>query len=119
MVDFWQRFRVEHPCPVYGRHAGLPQGKGRRCYAFLSADREYARCTREKYAAQLELNATVGLLASRRSRTALDLMSRRDAPPSPQERRPSDDPPGATRDGEVTKVGPPKYICIPLNTMSA
>ena len=42
MVDFWQRFRAGYPCLVCDEDADMAQGEGRRCYGFLSADREYA-----------------------------------------------------------------------------
>ena len=55
-MDPKQRFRRDHPCPVCGGHEGLPQGEGRRCYGFISADGLYAHCTREGYAGKLGMN---------------------------------------------------------------
>ena len=111
MVDSKQQFRAEHSCPV----CGPASGKGTPLLWIPISRQGHAHCAREKHITQLERNATVGPLASRRSRTALYLVSRRDAPPFSQKRHPSGNPLGATRDGEVTKVGPPKYICITLS----
>ena len=55
-MDPKQRFRRDHPCPICGGHEGLPQGKGRRCYGFISEDGHYAHCTREEYGGNLNLN---------------------------------------------------------------
>ena len=55
-MDPKQRFRRDHPCPVCGGHESLPQGKGSRCYGFISDDGLYAHCTREDYAGTLEQN---------------------------------------------------------------
>ncbi len=52
-----QRFTKNRPCPVCGGHKDLPQGKGRRCYGFMSGDGLYAHCTREEYAGRIERNA--------------------------------------------------------------
>ena len=56
-MDPKQRFNLDRPCPVCGGHPGLPQGKGRRCYGFIS-DKEglYAHCTREELAGRLDRN---------------------------------------------------------------
>lgn len=119
MADYWQRFRAGYPCLMCDGGADMAQGKGRCCYGFLLVDGDYAYCTREEHIAQLERYATVGLLAARRSGTAMDPVQRRDAPPSPPGQRASDDPPVATSDGEVTKVDPLKYICITLSQAPA
>lgn len=42
IVRFTNRLR----CPVCGGANSDPQGKGVRCFGFLSSDREYAHCTR-------------------------------------------------------------------------
>ena len=65
MVDSRQRFRAERPCPVCGGHAALPQGEGRRCYGFLSADGYHAHCTREECAGHLERNGSSDTFAHR------------------------------------------------------
>lgn len=48
-----QRFTAAHPCPVCGGHQSMRPGRGLRCWGFLSADGEYAHCTREEYAGEL------------------------------------------------------------------
>ena len=111
MVDSKQQFRAEHSCPV----CGPASGKGTPLPWIPISRQGHAHCAREKHITQLERNATVGPLASRRSRTALYLVSRRDALPFSQKRHPPSDPLGETCDGEVTKVGPPKYVCITLS----
>ena len=50
------RFKADRPCQVCGGHANLPQGKGRRCYGFISDDGLYAHCTREEFAGRLDRN---------------------------------------------------------------
>ena len=50
------RFKADRPCLVCGGHANLPQGKGRRCYGFISDDGLYAHCTREEFAGRLDRN---------------------------------------------------------------
>ena len=50
------RFKADRPCLVCGGHANLPQGKGRRCYGFISDDELYAHCTREEFAGRLDRN---------------------------------------------------------------
>lgn len=50
-----QRFTRRHPCPVCGGGHDEPQGQGTRCYGFLSSDGEYAHCTREEHAGNLEI----------------------------------------------------------------
>lgn len=52
-VTSQQRFTAQHPCPICGGHANMQQGKGMRCYGFLSEDREYAHCSREDKAGNL------------------------------------------------------------------
>jgi hypothetical protein len=47
------RFRKSSPCPICQGHDGLPRGQGQRCGGFLSADGEYAHCTREEHAGGL------------------------------------------------------------------
>ena len=51
-----QRFKANHPCPVCGGHARQPQGKGIRCWGFLSDDGLYAHCTREEHAGNIARN---------------------------------------------------------------
>ena len=49
-VNTSQRFSASRPCPVCGGHSRLPSKRDVRCYGFLSADGEYAHCTREEHA---------------------------------------------------------------------
>lgn len=56
-VNDAQRFSQGHPCPVCGGHDGLPQGRGVRCWGFLSDDGCYAHCTREQFAGNLRQEA--------------------------------------------------------------
>jgi len=51
-----QRFTAERPCPVCGGHDQKRRGEGVRCYGFLSDDGEWAHCTRDEYAGDLERN---------------------------------------------------------------
>lgn len=48
-----QRFTSNCPCPVCRGHAQLPHGQGVRCWGFLSANGEWAHCTREEFAGSL------------------------------------------------------------------
>src|SRR5579885_2853814 len=50
-----QRFNRQHPCPICGGDDHDPRGAGRRCFGFLSGDGEYAHCTREELAGQIEM----------------------------------------------------------------
>lgn len=52
-----RRFTREHPCPICGGHEALPQGKGVRCWGFLSADGEYAHCSRAERAGGIPQSA--------------------------------------------------------------
>ena len=54
-VEPEQRFAEDRPCPVCGGHSALPQGEGRRCYGFVSADNRWAHCTRAELAGDLPL----------------------------------------------------------------
>jgi hypothetical protein len=67
MVALAQRFTKTHPCPVCGGHADLPSGQGVRCFGFLSADGEYAHCTREELAGPLEAHPETQAFAHRLS----------------------------------------------------
>jgi 5S rRNA maturation endonuclease (ribonuclease M5) len=58
-----QRFTKERPCPVCGGHRALTRGAAERCYGFVSADGEWAHCTREQYAKGLQRNASSGAYA--------------------------------------------------------
>ncbi|MEZ4330423.1 MAG: toprim domain-containing protein [Myxococcota bacterium] len=46
-----QSFTATSPCPICEGHPALPQGRGIRCYGFLSDG--YAHCTREEHAGAL------------------------------------------------------------------
>lgn len=50
MILRQQRWSKDRPCPICGGYPSLPQGKGERCYGYLSSDGKYAHCTREEYA---------------------------------------------------------------------
>jgi hypothetical protein len=51
-----RRFTRAHPCPICGGHDGLARGRGVRCYGYLDASGEFARCTREDRAGGLRQN---------------------------------------------------------------
>jgi hypothetical protein len=51
------RFTRHFPCPVCGGYDTLARGYGLRCHGFLSANGEYAHCSREEHACGLRLNA--------------------------------------------------------------
>src|SRR5215212_10475474 len=60
MSDWWcamvagsQRFSRTNPCPICGGCQSDPQGKGVRCYGFISGDGRYAHCSREEHAGPL------------------------------------------------------------------
>jgi hypothetical protein len=48
------RFSRNQPCPVCDGHKSLPHGKGERCAGFYSPDRQWAHCTREEHAGDIE-----------------------------------------------------------------
>lgn len=48
-----RRWSRGHPCPVCAGHPDMPQGRGTRCWGFLSGDREFFHCTREEYAGRI------------------------------------------------------------------
>src|SRR5215213_1867975 len=60
-----QRFRRDNPCPVCGGNAQLRQGRGERCFGFLSSDGRYAHCSREDYAGGLPLEEEAQTYAHR------------------------------------------------------
>src|SRR5947209_7880687 len=49
-----QRYTRGHPCPICDNYASLLQGKGVRCFGYLSSDEKYAFCTREEKSGNLE-----------------------------------------------------------------
>ena len=51
-----RRFTASHPCPVCGGHDALTRGQGLRCFGYYDRSGQYARCTREEYAAGLPQN---------------------------------------------------------------
>jgi hypothetical protein len=55
-VESRQRFTQRMPCPICNGHANMPQGKGMRCFGFLSEDSEYAHCSREQFAGSLDMD---------------------------------------------------------------
>ncbi len=59
-VNAAQRSSQQRPCPICRGHPGLPQGKGTRCYGFVSDEGEWAHCTREEYANGLAANSGSG-----------------------------------------------------------
>src|SRR3712207_3609107 len=58
-----QRFTERNPCPICGGHKDEERGKGRRCWGYLSDDGEWAHCTREEYAGELERHPSSGTYA--------------------------------------------------------
>jgi hypothetical protein len=56
MTERPQRFTRVHPCPVCGGHDALARGQGVRCFGYLDASGDYARCTREDRAGGLPQN---------------------------------------------------------------
>ena len=56
MTERPRRFTRAHPCPICGGHDGLARGRGVRCFGYLDASGEYARCTREDRAGGLPQN---------------------------------------------------------------
>jgi hypothetical protein len=53
-----QRYRRDTPCPICNGWPGLPHGQ--RCWGFLSADGDYARCTRGELAGALQMDQAGG-----------------------------------------------------------
>jgi hypothetical protein len=51
-----RRFTRAHPCPICGGHDGLARGQGVRCFGYLDASGDFARCTREERAGGLRQN---------------------------------------------------------------
>ena len=51
------RHTRSNPCPVCGGHDGLPRGQGLRCHGFTDDRGEYAHCSREEFAGELESEA--------------------------------------------------------------
>ena len=92
-MDPKQRFKSDRACPVCGGHKGLPQGKRRRCYGFISDDGLYAHCTREEYAGHLDRNGN--------SNTYAHLLE------------------GDCRCGEVHGAGPARARPLPGNSQGA
>jgi hypothetical protein len=56
MTAHRRRFTRTHPCPVCGGHDGLARGQGVRCFGYLDASGDFARCTREGHAGTLPQN---------------------------------------------------------------
>jgi putative DNA primase/helicase len=55
-VEPWQRFTKTHRCRVCGGYDSLPQGKGVRCFGYISKDKTRAFCTRENHAGDLGMS---------------------------------------------------------------
>lgn len=55
--DARRRYTKRAPCPICGGHADLPQGRGVRCYGYADRTGNYARCTREEHAGDLQQNS--------------------------------------------------------------
>ena len=53
-VSSAQRFRRAHPCPVCAGFDEATRGRGQRCSGFLSAEGDFARCSRDELAGQLQ-----------------------------------------------------------------
>ncbi|MDP9456856.1 MAG: AAA family ATPase [Actinomycetota bacterium] len=55
-VSTEQRHTAANPCPICHGHATMRRGEGLRCYGFTSVDGEWAHCTNEQHAGDLEKN---------------------------------------------------------------
>ncbi len=55
-----QRYTHYHPCPICSGFASAKQGKGERCWGYLSSDGTRAYCTRGEKAGSLELYKDAG-----------------------------------------------------------
>jgi excisionase family DNA binding protein len=64
-VTSTRRFTEANPCPVCGSNKDLPQGKGVRCWGFLSADGLWAHCTRTDFAGGLTMKPGADTYAHR------------------------------------------------------
>lgn len=64
-VESGQRFTKQRPCPICRGYDDAPRGTSRRCFGFLSSDREYAHCTREEIAGDLERSQSSETFAHR------------------------------------------------------
>src|ERR1700694_2263203 len=51
------RFTRSRPCPICSGWDQQPRGRAIRCFGYLDSTGDYARCTREEHAGQLERNA--------------------------------------------------------------
>lgn len=51
-----QRWTRDRPCDICGGYPSLRQGRGQRCFGYLSDDGDYAICTREEHAGRLDVN---------------------------------------------------------------
>src|SRR5690606_19006494 len=51
-----QKHRPERVCRVCGGHALMRQGRGIRCWGYLSGDGLYEHCTRPEYAGSIALH---------------------------------------------------------------
>ena len=60
-----QRFSQSNPCPICRGHKDMPEGQAVRCWGFMSDDGEYAHCSREEQAGQLERNPSSSTFAHR------------------------------------------------------
>lgn len=54
-----------HPCPICSGFDGAPRGKGERCHGFLSAEGDYAHCSREDHAGGLPIEQNSATFAHR------------------------------------------------------
>ena len=48
-----QRSSKQHPCPICGGYKEMLQGKGTRCWGYLSDDGQWAYCTRPEHSGHL------------------------------------------------------------------
>mgnify|MGYP001210178078 CR=1 FL=1 len=60
-----QRFSQSNPCPICRGHKDMPHRQALRCWGFMSDDGEYAHCSREEQAGQLERNPSSSTFAHR------------------------------------------------------
>lgn len=61
-----RRWNKQNRCPICNGHPDTPQGRGDRCWGFLSSDGRYAHCTRAELAGGLNLNRGSDAYAHRR-----------------------------------------------------
>lgn len=56
-VEAWQRWTAAKPCPVCAGNPKTAQGRGERCFGFVSGDGAWAHCTRPEFAQGLKADS--------------------------------------------------------------